>query len=164
MKRLTIISLTLIIIFSIYNTNFFQANFTPNQYYKPIFEAPFDPSKKGERLLIPITFKYRTEYELLISIPKDDIMCFYNTNGTLNYRFTSRGKILEEGRTKSPSKTTSYSASSEGPLSAVLLRFNLPFPEAANDLVLVLEVVNPLTSFSKYSGSIMCIVRPSVMK
>ncbi|SMF26199.1 hypothetical protein [Desulfovibrio gilichinskyi] len=163
MKRLTIIGLILLIVLSLYNTNVFQAYFMSDQYYKTIFEGPFDPSKKGERLLIPITFKYKTEYDLLISIPKDDIKCFYNAKGTLNYRFTSRGKILKEGQTLSPSNTGYYCASSEGPLSAILLKFNLPFPGAANDLILVLEAVNPLTSFSKYSGEIWCTVEPALM-
>ena len=163
MKRFAVIISILIVIFSIYYTNFFQAHFVSDQYYKNIFEGPFDVSQEGERLLIPISFKYKTEYDLLISIPKDDIMCFYSEKNDLNYRFTSKGKILEEGVTFPLSDTSYYCASSEGPLSATLLKFSLPFPEAEEDLVLVLEVVNPLTSFRKYSGSIICTVRPALM-
>ncbi|SDK43374.1 hypothetical protein SAMN05660337_0435 [Maridesulfovibrio ferrireducens] len=135
-----------------------------DRYYKPIFEGHFDAAKKGERLSIPINFKYKTEYDLLISIPKDDIKSFYSEKGTLNYKFTSKGKILEKGTTLSPSNTVSYSASINGPLSAVLLTFNLPFPGAGDDLVLVIEAINPLTALNKYSGSILCTVEPSLMK
>ncbi|SDL49038.1 hypothetical protein SAMN05660337_3081 [Maridesulfovibrio ferrireducens] len=163
MKRFAVLSVILIVMSSIYNTNVFQAYFMSDQYYKSIFEGSFDASIKGERLLIPISFKYKTEYDLLISIPKNDKKCFFSEKGALNYKFTSRGKILEEGITKSPSNTAHYCASSEGPLSALLLRFNLPFPEAGDDLVLVLEAVNPLKSFSKYSGSIICTVEPALM-
>ncbi|WP_031481526.1 hypothetical protein [Maridesulfovibrio frigidus] len=148
----------------IYNSNVFQANFMGDRYYKHIFEGHFDASQKGERLSIPINFKYNAEYDLRLSIPTDDIRPFYSEKGTLNYKFTSRGKVLEKGVTRSPSKTGYYSASPDGPLSAVLLRFNLPFPEAGDDLVLVIEAVNPLTALSKYSGFIICTVEPSLMK
>ncbi|OEU66614.1 MAG: hypothetical protein BA863_18440 [Desulfovibrio sp. S3730MH75] len=163
MKRFVAIILVLIVIFSIYYTNFFQAHFVSDQYYKSIFESPFDVSKKGGRLLIPISFKYRTKYDLIISISKNDKRCFFSEKSPLNYRFTSRGKVLEEGVTYSPVNASHYCASSEGPLSAILLTFDLPFPGAEDDLVLVLEVVKPLTSFSKYSGSIICTVEPALM-
>ncbi|WP_051676957.1 hypothetical protein [Maridesulfovibrio frigidus] len=163
MKRFAVIILVLIVIYPIYYTNFFQAHFVSDQYYKSIFESPFDVSKKGERLLIPIIFKYRTEYDLIISIPKNDKKCFFSEKNTLKYKFTSGGKILKEGVTYSPSNASHYSASREGPLSAILLTFNLPFHEAEDGLVLVLEVVKPLTSFRKYSGSIICTVEPALM-
>lgn len=148
----------------IYSTNFFQANFLPEKYYKRIFEGQFDVSKKGELIKIPIKYKYKTEYSLLLTVPDRESIEFNNEKGVLHYQFISNGRVLNEGETFCPAGATGYGSYQDNFISAVILNFNLPYPEADKDLTLVLQAVNPMSSLVKYSGKIRCSIRPASMK
>ncbi|SMF26204.1 hypothetical protein [Desulfovibrio gilichinskyi] len=139
--------------YMIYSSNVFQSYIFPQQFYADISSGKLDPTIKNESITIPIHYKYNTRYALYLSIPtmfNQDV--FKRTNGVIKYKFISKGNILEEGVTIPPSKADYLSWKDE--TFAAILKFDLPFPKAENDLLLELKVLTPLVALDKYSGSI----------
>jgi hypothetical protein len=96
MKVLLTISLCIILGgMYLYNTNWFQSSFLYKQFYQPICDTPFDATKKGKTLSIPLKYKYHTCYDLALTVPDKNV--FHERligSGLLAYRFLSDGKVL----------------------------------------------------------------------
>ena len=142
----------------IYNTTRFQALFK-DDFYDDICYMPFDVTKKGEKITIPLKYKYKTCYSIAIAVGDRNI--FHKRivgHGILNYRFTSKGHALAEGRTFEAQKhNLMYYL---GITSINILVFNLPFPGAGDDLTLELEVLEPMTFLEPYAGNTYCKINP----
>ncbi|WP_051677132.1 hypothetical protein [Maridesulfovibrio frigidus] len=160
MKYILIIGAMLAGIFMVYSSNYFQSYIFPQEFYAEIFRAPLDVLKKGEKITIPIHFKYKTRYALYISLPDryafDDLR--YEA-GTLKYKFISQGQILKEGTTAQPQRRQVIVKGENS--SVAILEFYLPFPKAQKDLALELEVTIPMEFLAKYSGKTYCTIVPN---
>jgi len=159
MKYLVVVGALLIGAFVIFNSNKFQAYFLTEQFYKKIYEGPFDVTKKGESTVIPIKYKYKTNYALAISLPdRFALDSLQREKGEVRYQFISKNQILKKGITIPPIwENSSYSNDTSF---VDILMFDLPFPGAGDDLTLELEVVTPMTFLEAYSGSITCFINP----
>jgi len=143
-----------------YNSNWFQSIFLPERFYKDIFNAPFDVTKNGESISIPLKYKYKTCYALEIAVPDKDL--FHNSepgNGLLKYSFVSNGRVIDEGLTYPPNSL--HMALYRGITSIIILVFDLPFNSEGDSLTLDLEVIEPMRFLEPFSGKIHCKVSPS---
>ncbi len=142
-----------------YNTNWFQST-SKDDFYDDICHVPFDVTKKGEKIAIPLKYKYNTCYSIAISVPDKNV--FHNHivgPGVLNYRFISNGRVLAEGCTPDHNK---YRISFYQDISSIhILVFNLPFPGAGDDLTLELDVLEPMAFLNPYIGNIYCRIKPA---
>lgn len=163
MKSKLLIILFTIFLYCAWNSNYFQATFFPQKFFAYIFDSDFDTTIAGNSISIPLKHKYNTKYEVYLSIPFDseseDIMFHMPPQkGFCSYQFISDGKIIKEGQThqlswKHTVLNSEYSAVS-------ILSFDLPYPEAGNNLTLKLTVEEPMDFLSRYSGQIKCFVKP----
>jgi hypothetical protein len=143
----------------VYNTNWFQSSFRYERYYRPIYEAPFDVTQKGETVSIPLKYTYRTCYDLALTVPDKNV--FHDRlvgPGLLAYRFLSDGRVLGDGLSFPPDKRQ-LGLRRDTSLIPVML-FDLPFAKEGGDLVLELEVVEPFTFLKPYAGNIKCRITP----
>ncbi|CCH48501.1 protein of unknown function [Pseudodesulfovibrio piezophilus C1TLV30] len=144
----------------VYNTNWFQSFFLYNRFLESIADVPFDVTKKGETISIPLKHKFNTCYELNVAVPDKNI---FHDNivgpGALRYRFVSGGKILAKGFTFPAVRQhlTLY----RGVTLITILVFDLPTPGAGNDVSLELTVDTPMAFLNKYAGKIKCNIRPN---
>jgi hypothetical protein len=142
-----------------YNTNWFQSFFLYDRFYEDIYNAPFDVTKVGESISIPLEYKYKTCYRLAVAISDKDIFHERRAGyGLLEYRFVSRNKVLAEGYTHVPTRHDLMLK--QGITSINILVFHLPFPGASDDLTLHLEVREPFRELEQYAGNINCKINP----
>jgi hypothetical protein len=141
-----------------YNTNWFQSFFMYGKYYQDIVNVPFDVTKTGATISIPLKHAYNTCYSLAIGVPDSKLAHRgFEGNGVLAYRFISKKKILAEGITAQPKRR-----SLKGEVTYInLLVFDLPFPGAENDLTLELTVQEPMEFLTGFKGDLTCRVRPN---
>ncbi|MBI9078787.1 MAG: hypothetical protein JEY79_03490 [Pseudodesulfovibrio sp.] len=159
MKYLTLIGILLVGAFVLFNSNWFQAFFLYEHFYEKIYCAPFDVTKKGESIIIPIQFKYNTSYGLALSVPdRYALDSLKKDNGQIKYRFISKGHVLKEGMTIPPIRENTTFTNNTS--SVDILIFDLPLPGAEKDLTLELVVLSPMTFFNDYSGLITCFINP----
>jgi len=142
-----------------YNTNWFQSSFLYNRFYQPIYDAPFDATQKGATASIPLTYKFHTCYDLALTVPgksvfHDDIV----GPGALAYRFISNGKVLKEGLSFPADKRQLMLQRSTSVIPLML--FDLPFPEADDELQLDIRVVSPFDFLKPFAGGIRCRITP----
>ncbi|MDD3313684.1 hypothetical protein [Pseudodesulfovibrio sp.] len=143
-----------------YNTNWFQASFMSERFHRDIFNAPFDATKTGETITIPIKYTYSTCYGLAIAVPDSKLAHRgFEGDGFWAYRFMSGSKILAEGLTTQPDQR--HRALYRGVTYITLLVFDLPFPDAGNDLTLELTVKKPMEFLARYKGVLTCRIRPN---
>ncbi|WP_031482137.1 hypothetical protein [Maridesulfovibrio frigidus] len=164
MKTLTIVISIFILMFMVYSTNVFKAYFMSDKYYESIFEGSFDPSIKGASVKINLKNKYDAEYSLFIIVPEHLSVELRTEKEVLRYKFVSNGKTLKEGLTDCPFGAMGYSSSNDNYCSALLLNFTLPYPGAAEGVVLELQAENPMSSLKKYEGEIMLSIMPASLK
>ncbi|WP_449242039.1 hypothetical protein [Desulfovibrio sp.] len=141
-----------------YNTIWFQATFK-DDFINEISYEPFDVTKKGAVLSLPIKYRYNTCYKLAIAVPDKNVFHHHIVGpGILKYRFVSNGRVIAEGRTfEAQKQNLMYSL---GITSINILVFNLPFPGAGGDLTLELEVLEPMTFLEPYAGNTYCKINP----
>ena len=90
-KILAVLLLLLAVAVYVFNTNRFQAFFLVKSFYADIADMPFDVTRKGERITIPIKFKYKTCYDLGIKVPGRELSDTGMVGeGLLGYKFASR--------------------------------------------------------------------------
>ncbi len=78
--------------------------------------------------------------------------------GQLRYTFKSQGQMLKQGVTRPLSRR--HLGARNGHDLIVVLVFDLPFPNARNNLTLTLEVVTPFDFLNKYKEKIRCFINP----
>lgn len=159
MKKLLIVFLCMILggVY-FYNTDWFQSFFMYRQYYQDIVNVPFDATRTGETINIPIKHTYRTCYSLSIGVPDSKMFHRrFDGDGILAYRFISKDKVLAEGITARPKRRTLY----RGATYINLMVFDLPFPGAGDDLTLVLTVKEPMEFLTQFKGDLTCRIRPN---
>ncbi|QGY39537.1 hypothetical protein GM415_05195 [Pseudodesulfovibrio cashew] len=142
-----------------YNTNWFQSTFLYNRFYQPIYDAPFDATKRGEKVSIPLKYTYQTCYDLALTVPDKNV--FHHSMvgpGRLAYRFVSGGKLLGNGLSFPPDRHQ-LGLRRNTSLIPVML-FDLPFPGQSSELVLELEVVEPFEFLAPYKDNIKCRITP----
>lgn len=143
----------------LYNTNWFQSFFLYDRFYEDIYNAPFDVTKKGASISIPLKYKYRTCYRLAIAVPDKNIFHERRAGyGLLAYKFISKNKVLAEGYTHVPTRRDLMLK--RGITSINILVFDLPFLGAGEDLTLHLEVREPFRDLEPYAGNINCKINP----
>lgn len=143
-----------------YNSNWFQSCFLYNRFYENIVDVPFDVTKQGETVSIPLKHKFNTCYELDVAVPDKNV--FHDRivgPGALRYRFISRGQVIEEGLTFPAEKNNVILY--QGVSLIMLLVFDLPFPGAGSDVSLELTVDSPMAFLNEYAGKIRCSIRPN---
>ncbi|SOB58919.1 conserved protein of unknown function [Pseudodesulfovibrio profundus] len=143
-----------------YNTNWFQSFFLYERFYENIVDVPFDVTKKGETLSIPLNHKFSTCYELNVAVPEKNL--YHNTPvgpGALKYKFISEGQVLAEGLTF-PAERKNFTLYRGVSLITILV-FDLPFPGSEEDLSLELTVDTPMTFLNEFQGKIRCSIRPN---
>jgi len=141
-----------------YNTNWFQSFFLYERFNQSIADVPFDVTKNGKTISIPLKYKFNTCYELSVAVPDKNL--FHDGivgPGSLNYRFISRGKVIEKGITFPPARQ--HTSLYQGVSLINILVFDLPFPGAGDDLTLELTVETPMTFLNEYSETIHCRIR-----
>ncbi|MBI9081879.1 MAG: hypothetical protein JEY79_19330 [Pseudodesulfovibrio sp.] len=159
MKKIVSIGLMLVIVLVFYNSNWFQSTFVYGQFYENIYSAPFDVTQKGNRVVIPIKYKYATSYGLAVSVPDGEAFTFADfEEGSLRYRFISKDQILGEGMTLP--LIGKNRIVKDGSSSIDILIFTLPISGAGDDLTLDLEVITPIKFLNGYSGKITCFINP----
>ncbi|MBI9078600.1 MAG: hypothetical protein JEY79_02545 [Pseudodesulfovibrio sp.] len=142
-----------------YNTNWFHASFMGDRFHRDIFSAPFDATKIGATIAIPIKYNYKTCYGLTIAVPDSKLAHRgFDGDGIWEYRFMSGNKTLAEGLTAQPSKR--HRSLYRGVSYVTLLVFDLPFPGAGSDLTLELTVKEPMEFLRPFAGQIDCRIRP----
>ena len=142
-----------------YNTNWFQSFFLYDRFYEDIYNAPFDVTRKGASITVQLKYKYKTCYSLAVAVPDKDI--FHDRiagYGLLAYEFVSKGKVLAQGYTHAPTRRNLMLK--DGVTSTNILVFDLPFPDASDDLALHLEVREPFRYLEPYAGKIRCKINP----
>lgn len=143
----------------LYNSNWFQASFFTESYYRDICFMPFDVTEEGGKIVIPIKYKYKTCYRLAIGVPDKDV--FHDNlvgSGDLTYRFVSKGHVLATGHTHRPDRR--HLMLNHGMTSINILVFHLPFPGAGDDLELQLSVHEPFKFLDAYKGQTFCKISP----
>lgn len=142
-----------------YNTNWFQSFFMYGEYYQDIVDVPFDVTRTGATISIPLKHTYNTCYCLSIGVPDSKLFHRgFDGSGILAYRFISHNKILAKGSTAQPiTRGTLY----RGVTYINLLVFDLPFPGAGNDLTLELTVQEPMEFLTRFKGALTCRIRPN---
>lgn len=141
-----------------YNTNWFQAFFFNETFYENIADVPFDVLKKGERISIPLKYKYSTCYDVAVAVPGRELSNSRKTGeGRLGYQFISNGEILASGITK-PVVRRGWGGGDDTSIRSLVV-FDLPFP-APGDVILQLEVVEPFSFMKEYEGHTSIIINP----
>lgn len=143
-----------------YNSNWFQSFFLYDRFLENIVDIPFDVTKKGETISIPLKHKFNTCYELNVAVPDKNL--YHDTTvgpGTLKYRFISGKQVVAEGLTFPPARQnfTLY----RGVTLIAIMVFDLPIPGAGNDLTLELTVETPMAFLNEYAGKLKCSIRPN---
>ena len=142
-----------------YNTNWFQSSFI-GSFYDPIAEVPLDVTMKGERISIPLKYEYETCYDLGVKVPGRELFVSRKTGkGLLKYKFVSDWNVVAEGITH-PTNSRRWDVGDEMSV-PLLLVFDLPFPGAANNLMLELEVVEAFSYLEEYKGQTSIIISPN---
>lgn len=141
-----------------YNTDWFQSFFMYRKYYQDIVNIPFDATREGETISIPLKHTYRTCYSLSIGVPDSKLAHRgFDGDGVLAYRFISNDRVLAEGVTARPKRR-----SLTGEITYInLMVFDLPFPGAGKDLTLELTVKEPMDFLTQFKGDLTCRVRPN---
>lgn len=161
MRKLVIITVLLAAIYVVVTSDAFNASFNEN-FYAPIFTAPFDVSTKGNRIQIPLHYKYRTEYGFSICIPfkadyQNDIL--RNMDGEHSFTFLDKGQVVRS-EVISPSKLI-YLLVNNGKHQGIVYTFNLPLYWWGGADSLIVEVVSPIMKLDSYRGKVTCMVNPS---
>jgi hypothetical protein len=142
-----------------YNTNWFQAFFRNETFYETIADVPFDVLKKGERISIPLKYKYDTCYDVAVAVPGRELSDSRATGeGRLKYQFVSDGEILASGVTQ-PVVRRGWGGDDDVSIRPLMV-FDLPFPEAPGDVILQLEVVEPFGFMQEYEGHTAIVINP----
>ncbi|WP_316897612.1 hypothetical protein [Pseudodesulfovibrio indicus] len=160
MKKLFVI---LMVVFAVgvyvFNTNRFQAFFFNETFYENIVDLPYDVLKKGERISIPLKYKYDTCYDVAVAVPGRELSDSRESgDGRLMYQFVSEGKILASGVTK-PIVRRGWGGSDAISIRPLMV-FDLPFSEAHGDVILQLEVVEPFLFMKEYEGHTTIVINP----
>lgn len=143
-----------------YNSNWFQSAFLPERFYKDIFNAPFDVTKTGESISIPLKYTFKTCYAIEIAVPDKNLFHHDKSgNGILKYQFISNGRVIAEGLTHPPNSR--HMRLYRGITSIILFVFDLPFNGEGDSLTLDIEVIEPMSFLEAFSGEIHCRVNPS---
>ncbi|QGY39536.1 hypothetical protein GM415_05180 [Pseudodesulfovibrio cashew] len=160
MKYLKITAVLLIVVgIYFFKSDWFQASFFPESYYKNTCFVPFDVTKEGNTITIPLKYTHSTCYSLAISVTDKDI---FHDNivgpGTLKYHFISKGQIIATGNTYMPNRR--HLRLINGVTSINILVFNLPYRGAGKDLKLQLTVHEPFNFLSAYKEKTFCEISP----
>ncbi len=150
----------LYVAYRVYNNIQFQAAFF-SDFYDTIADVPFEVTEKGASVTIPLDkYKYKTCYDVAIAIPDWYLFANMKPNekGQVKYAFKSNGRVLKEGLSLPLSRKNF--GGREGHDLVELLVFDLPFPDAKEDLTLTLEVTTPFEFLKAYSKQIRCWINP----
>ena len=154
--------LTLIVIIGfiyIYNTNRFQSLFL-DDFYDDIAYIKFDVIRKNETISIPINHKYKTCYDLGITVPGKKFSAYPNEGpGQLRYKFISNGNLLIEGVTKRFSRHSIGGNDKHTILKLIV--FDLPLRKQVDDLTIKLTVVEPFSFLEEYKGHTSIVINPN---
>ena len=156
MKRYIIVAFVIAVGLYTYNTVWFQSSFLYNDFYKPIANAPFDVSRKGNKIAIPLEQKNDTCYVFAISVP--DRSLFFTKqmwNGKLRLRFVAGDKVLYGGTARPDFEYRNYY---KGHTLIYLAVFDLPAQDVERS-VLEVEVLEPLDFLDGFVGTVEGIVR-----
>jgi hypothetical protein len=133
-----------------YNTVWFQAFFMHEKFYKDIAHVQFDVTQPGEKIEIPLKFKYKTCYDLGISVPGAWMLNSENVaQGQLAYSFMAGDKLLARGIIPAV-KRSSFSGDDDHSI-VELIVFDLPFA-GESEVVLHVEVIEPFSLLSEFKG------------
>lgn len=147
----------------VYNSNEFQAFFLSDRFYENIYSTPFDVTQKGATASLPIEYKHKTVYKLLVTVPEESAFdSLIQEEGRLRYRFLSGKTVLHEGATLRPERR--YRVDRKGSSSLVLLLFSLPISGVTDDLFLELKVITPFVFLEEYSDSMVFSISPAYHK
>lgn len=143
----------------IYNTMWFQSLFN-DSFYNSIVDVPFDVTKKGSLISVPLKFNYKSCYCLGIKVPGRELSDSLRTGkGQLWYQFQSNGVVITEGVTQ-PVTRRGWGGNDLYSIRKLMI-FDLPFPTASKELVLKLEVVEPFSFMKGYKGQTSIDIRPN---
>lgn len=160
MKLLSAILITLTVVaVYFYNTIWFHSFFLYDSFYENIVDVSFDVTKKGESILIPIKYTYKTCYDLAIAVPGRELSDSRRTGkGQLGYVFISEGKVVADGITQ-PVSRHGWGGTDEVSIRNLMV-FDLPFPGASKDLLLELTVLEPFSFMQEYKGQTSIVINP----
>ncbi|WFS63400.1 hypothetical protein LF599_04345 [Pseudodesulfovibrio thermohalotolerans] len=160
MKKLAAI---VIIVFSgclyLYNTIWFQSMFD-DAFYTNIVDIPFNITRKGEKITVPLKFKSTVCYSLAVKVPwREELNWDSEGKGLLKYRFFSGKNLITEGVTLPVSR---HAWGGNDIFSwCKLMVFDLPFPHNPKNLTLNVEVIEPFSFLERYNGHTSLIIRPN---
>lgn len=143
-----------------YNTNWFQSFFLSDSFYVNIVDVPFDVTRKGERIVIPLKYKFKTCYSLGIEVPGRELSDSRRTGeGRLGYQFVSEGVVIADGVTQ-PVTRHGWGGNDNVSIRRLMV-FNLPFSHPSKELTLTLEVTEPFLFMHNYEGHTNIVVSPN---
>ena len=142
-----------------YNTIWFQSLFNES-FYNSIVNIKLDVTKKGEKISVPLLFKYDSCYCLGIKIPgREASDSLLTGKGVLRYQFILNETVVTEGVTQ-PVTRRGWGGDDEVSIRKLMV-FDLPLPYGSKELTLRLEVIEPFSFLDGYKGQTSIDIRPN---